>query len=48
MTLSSKNVTRYALVFALVGLITWMSASMLTRSTHKPALVGTVEITPLD
>jgi len=48
MTLSSQNLTRYALAIALLALIGWMSTNMLTHSMNRSTLVGTIEVTPLN
>jgi hypothetical protein len=48
MTLSSKNMTRYALAIALLALIGWMSSNMLTHSVNRSTMVGTIEVTPLN
>lgn len=46
MTLSSKHVANYAFGLMLLGLVVWMSSSLLFPH-HKPAIVGTVEVTAL-
>lgn len=42
MTLSSKNLAGFAVALAVLGLVAWMSASMLNKP--KTTVVGSVEI----